>query len=138
MQSARILTQDRLALLGQLMRYGITGGLASLVNIVIYHVGVKAFGLDPNFAWTLGFLGAAATGYVVHSRWSFRGHGRRDDVWRNTSRFMIVSLISFALNSFWVWLLVRHYALPVWAPYPFALGVTPLLVFWLNRVWVFG
>ena len=138
MPSAKILTQDRIALLGQLVRYGITGGFASMVNIVIYHVGVKAFHLDPNLAWTLGFLGAATTGYLIHSRWSFKGHGSRDDLWRSTSRFMVVSLISFALNSFWVWLLVRYFALPLWAPYPLALGVTPLLVFWLNRVWVFG
>lgn len=138
MQSARIFTQDRIALLGQLVRYGITGGLASLVNIGIYHAGVKLFGIDPNLAWTIGFLGAALTGYLVHSRWSFKGHGRRDDLWRNSSRFIVVSLISFALNSFWVWLLVRHFVLPIWAPYPFALGLTPLLVFWLNRQWVFG
>jgi putative flippase GtrA len=138
MQSARIFTQDRIALLGQLVRYGITGGLASLVNIGIYHAGVKLFGTDPNLAWTIGFLGAAVAGYLVHSRWSFKGHGNRDDVWRNSSRFFVVSLISFALNSFWVWVLVRHFALPLWAPYPFALGVTPLLVFWLNRQWVFG
>jgi putative flippase GtrA len=99
---------------------------------------VKLFALDPNLAWTIGFLGAAASGYLIHSKWSFKGHGSRDNVWRSTAKFMIVSLISFALNSFWVWLLVRHFALPIWSPYPLALGVTPLLVFWLNRQWVFG
>lgn len=124
-------------LLGQLVRYGISGGLASVVNIGIYHIGVVMFGLDPNLAWALGFIGAACFGYMIHSQWSFRGHGRRDNLARSSFRFLIVSLISFALNSFWVWLLVRHFALPLWAPYPLALGVTPLVVFWLNRRWVF-
>jgi hypothetical protein len=49
-----------------------------------------------------------------------------------------VSLVSFALNQLWVWLLVRHFALPLWAPYPLVLGVTPLIVFSLNRRWVFA
>ena len=138
MPAARFLTPDRMVLLGQLVRYAITGGATSIVNIVIYHLGVKLLHMDPNVAWTIGFLGAAATGYVIHSRWSFKGHGRRDDLWRSTSRFMVVSLISFGLNSFWVWLLVTHFALPIWAPYPLALGFTPFVVFWLNRVWVFG
>ena len=77
-------------------------------------------------------------GYVVHSRWSFRGHGRRDNLARTGGRFVAVSLVSFALNQLWVWLLVVHFALPLWAPYPLVLGVTPLIVFALNRRWVFA
>ena len=123
-------------LLGQLVRYALTGGLASVVNIGVYWI-LAAGGMDPNLAWTAGFLAAVAVGYVVHSRWSFRGHGRRDNLARTGGRFVAVSLVSFALNQLWVWSLVRHWGLPLWAPYPLVLGVTPLAVFWLNRRWVF-
>ena len=122
---------------GQLVRYGLTGGLASIVNIGVYHV-LAANGLDPNLAWTIGFLAAVLVGYVVHSRWSFRGHGRRDNLARTGSRFFAVSLVSLGLNEFWVWMLVTHFGLPLWAPYPLALGVTPLVIFSLNRRWVFS
>ena len=131
------MTHERMALLGQLVRYGITGVLASIVNIGIYHACVKAGGLDPNLAWTIGFVGAATTGYVIHGQWSFKGHGGRDRQAVRMGRFAVVSLISFALNSLWVWLLVQHMDLPLWSPYPLVLCVTPLLVFWLNRIWVF-
>ncbi len=127
----------RIALLGQLVRYGITGLLASFINIGIYHACVVLGGLDPNLAWTIGFVGAAVAGYLMHGAFSFRGHGGRDRQHIRIGRFMIVSLISFGLNSFWVWLLVQYLALPLWAPYPLVLGATPLLVFWLNRQWVF-
>jgi putative flippase GtrA len=83
-------------------------------------------------------VAAVVVGYVVHSRWSFRGHGRRDNLARTGSRFVVVSLISFGLNSFWVWLLVQQLNLPLWAPYPLVLGFTPLVIFALNRRWVFG
>ena len=122
---------------GQLVRYGLTGGLASLVNIGVYWV-LAAGGMDPNLAWTIGFLAAVLVGYMVHSRWSFRGHGRRDNLARTGGRFFAVSLVSFALNQLWVWLLVRELALPLWAPYPLVLGVTPLVIFSLNRRWVFA
>ena len=122
---------------GQLVRYGLTGGLASIVNIGVYWV-LALGGMDPNLAWTIGFLAAVAVGYVVHSRWSFRGHGRRDNLARTGGRFFAVSLVSFALNQLWVWLLVRHFGLPLWAPYPLVLGATPLIVFSLNRRWVFA
>jgi len=122
---------------GQLVRYGLTGGLATIVNIGVYWV-LAANGMDPNLAWTVGYLAAALVGYIVHSRWSFRGHGRRDNVARTGGRFFAVSLVSFALNQLWVWLLVRHLGLPLWAPYPLAIIVTPLIVFSLNRRWVFA
>ncbi len=131
------LLQRHSELFWQLVRYALTGGLASIVNIGVYWV-LAAQGMDPNLAWTAGFVAAVIVGYIVHSRWSFRGHGRRDDLARTGSRFVIVSLVSFGLNSFWVWLLVRQLELPLWAPYPLVLGITPLVVFALNRRWVFS
>ena len=122
---------------GQLVRYGLTGGLASIVNIGVYWV-LAAGGMDPNLAWTVGVLAAVLVGYVVHSRWSFRGHGRRDNLARTGGRFFAVSLVSLALNELWVWLLVTHFGLPLWSPYPLVLGVTPLIIFSLNRRWVFA
>ena len=122
---------------GQLTRYALTGGLASVVNIGVYWV-FAAGGMDPNLAWTIGFAAAVLVGYVVHSHWSFRGHGSRDNLARTGGRFVIVSLVSFALNQLWVWLLVKHFALPIWSPYPLVLGVTPLVIFALNRRWVFA
>ncbi len=124
-------------LFGQLVRYALTGGLASIVNIGVYWV-LAARGMDPNLAWGIGFAAAVLVGYVVHSRWSFRGHGRRDNLARTGGRFVIVSLVSFGLNSFWVWLLVQQLELPLWSPYPLVLTVTPLVVFALNRRWVFS
>lgn len=131
------LNDDHRMLFGQLVRYAITGGLASIVNIAIYWVGATFMGVDPNLAMFLGYVGAVLVGYVVHSKWSFRGHGRRDNLARTGSRFVAVSLVSLGLNSFWVWLFVRHLGGPTWWPIPFVLGLTPILVFSLNRRWVF-
>lgn len=131
------LVRQHSELIGQFVRYALTGGLASIVNIGVYWI-LAARGMDPNLAWTLGYVAAVLVGYVVHSRWSFRGHGRRDNLARTGGRFLIVSLVSFGLNQLWVWLLVVQLGLPLWAPYPLVLGVTPLVVFALNRRWVFG
>jgi len=131
------LVQRHSELLGQLVRYALTGGPAGLFNIGVYLV-LAARGTDPNLAWTLGLAAAVLVGFVVHRRWSFRGHGRRDNLARTGGRFVVVSLVSFGLNQLWVWLLVVQLDLPLWAPYPLVLGVTPLVIFALNRRWVFG
>ena len=136
MMIARQVERHR-ALLGQLVRYTLTGGLASIVNIGVYWGLRDRAHVDPNIAWAIGFVAAVLVGYVVHSRWSFRGHGRRDNFARTGGRFVIVSLVSFALNSMWVWLFVSHLGLPTWSPIPLVLGFTPFVIFWLNRRWVF-
>ncbi len=125
------------ALIGQLVRYALTGGLATIVNIGVYWV-LAGGGMDPNLAWAFGYVAAVAVGYFVHSHWSFRGHGTRDNPSRTGSRFILVSLVSFGLNQLWVWLLVSHLGLPLWAPYPLVLVATPLVVFVLHRKWVFS
>lgn len=124
-------------LIGQLWRYGVSGGVVTALGVGAYWLAAVPLGVDPLIANLLGYLVAVAAGYVMHSRWSFRGHGRRDDPLRTTSRFFLVSLVSLGLNSFWVWLLTDHFLLhPNWPMLPM-LFVTPLVTFELNRRWVF-
>ena len=122
----------------QLVRFGITGGLVTALGLAIYALIALWYRGSPQIANLMAYAVAAATGYVLHSRFSFRGHGQRDKVTRRTIRFAIVSLVSLALNSFWVWLGTQPLGLgPEWPMVPM-LFVTPLATFFLNRQWVFG
>ena len=125
-------------LLGQLVRYGITGGLVTALGIGVYLFAATILNVAPLLANVLAYAVCVAVGYVIHSRWSFKGHGRRDNLARTTSRFFLVSLVSFACNSFFVWLLTGPMQGPDWWPTVPMLFVTPLITFALNRRWVFG
>ncbi len=125
-------------LLGQLIRYGITGGGVTLLGGALYTGLVLSTAIHPQAAMFGAYLVCVAVGDVLHSRWSFKGHGRRDDVRRTTTRFFVVSLISYGLNAFWTWFCVALLGLPEWTPVVPLLFVTPLATFALNRQWVFG
>lgn len=132
------LSHERRQMAVQLVRFGITGGLVTALGLAIYALIALWYRGSPQIANLMAYAVAAATGYVLHSRFSFRGHGRRDNLARTTSRFAIVSIISLALNSFWVWLFTQPLGLgPEWPMLPM-LFVTPLATFFLNRQWVFG
>jgi putative flippase GtrA len=153
-RASRVVIADRIDMLrrhevlGQLFRFAIAGGLATVVYTVVYWpvatYGHRLFALGRGAGWplvgnVLGYLAAMVTGYFLHSRWSFRGHGSRDDAVKTSSRFFVVSLVSFALNTFFVWLLTGplfHGA--TWWPLVPILFVTPLVTFALNRLWVFA
>lgn len=133
------LRTEHRAMLGQAIRFGFAGGLATIVYALIYSP-IAKFGLaSPQIANFLGYVGAMLSGYVLHSRWSFRGHGTRDNPLRTTSRFFIVSLVSLGLNALFVFLLTdpRMGGGPWWWPLGPILFITPLVTFALNRQWVF-
>ena len=132
------ITDERRQLAMQLLRFGLTGGLVTALGLAIYALIAVWNRGSPQFANLMAYLVAAAAGYVMHSKFSFRGHGRRDRLARRTGRFAVVSIISLTLNSMWVWLFTQRLGLgPEWPMLPM-LFVTPLATFFLNRSWVFG
>ena len=123
--------------LGQLIRFGLVGGFVTALGAGAYLAAALA-GVAPLLANVLAYAVAMATGYVLHSKVSFRGHGSRDNPAQRTLRFVTVSLISFGLNSLFVWTMTEPLAWPVWTPVVPMLFVTPLVTFTLNRRWVFA
>ena len=83
-----------------------------------------------------GFAAALVAGYVLHSRWSFRGHGQRSN-W-SWGRFLVVNFAGYLLNCLWIWLIVDQLSGPVaWSIVPIV-TLTPIFTFLLNRGWTFA
>ena len=128
-------SKDGGGVFAQLVRFIITGAIVTALGVGIYALVALGLRWHPQIGNFLGYLAAMGTGYVMHSRWSFRGHGSRDET--TGVKFVAVSLISLALNGFWVWLLTEPFGLdPAWPILPM-LFVTPAVTFILNRHWVF-
>ena len=123
---------------GQLIRFGLTGGLLTVLVAGGYWLVATFLHVEPMLSLTLNFLVFTGLGYVLHSRFSFRGHGSRDNAAARTFRFFTVNIIGFLSNQFFVWLLVKQLGGPTWWPVLPILFVTPLLTFALNRRWVFA
>jgi putative flippase GtrA len=133
------LSHDRRMLIGQVVRFGLVGGFVTGLYAVVYSPLAKFQIVSPQIANFCGYIAAMVTGYVLHSRWSFRGHGSRDNPAGTSLRFFLVSLISYGLNAAFVFILTDSAALdgPWWWPLIPILFITPAVTFILNRQWVF-
>jgi len=133
------ISAERRVMLGQIIRFGMVGGFVTALYAVVYSPLAKFHLTSPQVANFCGYLTAMVTGYVLHSRWSFRGHGRRDNPAGTTGRFLIVSLVSYGLNAAFVFVLTDSAMLggAWWWPLVPILFVTPAITFTLNRQWVF-
>jgi putative flippase GtrA len=136
MQTTRETPGEGGAMTGQLVRFVMTGGFVTALGIGVYALVAIGLGWNPQLGNFLAYAVAVATGYVLHSRWSFRGHGgERTNATR--LRFAAVSVISYALNSLWVWLFYTYLDLGRAVPMIPMLFVTPVVTVVLNRQWVF-
>jgi putative flippase GtrA len=125
-------------LMRQLVRYAISGGGLTLFYSAIYWVAAVPAQVNPLIANCIAFAITVILGFVVHSRWSFAGHGRRDRPVRSSLIFLLVNLAGFALNSFWVWAIAVYWGLSPSLPLLPIIFITPWVSFYLNRRWTFG
>src|ERR1700739_4833503 len=95
------LSSERRTVLAQLVRFVISGATVTALGVAVYALVAIVLHWHPQIGNVLAYLVAMGTGYVMHSTWSFRGHGSERT--RATKiRFVIVSIISYVLNACWV------------------------------------
>ena len=127
-------------MLGQLIRFGIVGGISTLIYSAVYlpltiWVFPRAHAV---YAVPFAFAVAVTAGYVMHSRWSFRDHGSREPGRWQQAQFVAVQGSGMALNALVTWIGTAQLGLPAWAPLLPAVGLATILTFILNRWLVFA
>jgi putative flippase GtrA len=130
------LSPERRTVVAQLARFVVSGALVTALGVAVYAIVALLLRWNPQLGNFLAYVVAMAAGYMMHSRWSFRDHGS-ERTHSTKVRFLVVSLVSYALNTFWVWLLYSKLQLGRAAPIAPMLFVTPAVTFFLNRQWVF-
>jgi putative flippase GtrA len=121
---------------GQLTRFALVGFFLAAIYSAVYWY-LATYVMPPVAAVVIAFLVSVTIGFVLHSRWSFRGHGMREDR-RMKIKFLLVQGSGFLLNEAFTWVLTGPMHGPVWWPLIPAIFVTPFATFLLNRQWVFN
>ncbi|MDB5713469.1 MAG: GtrA family protein [Sphingomonadales bacterium] len=131
------LDENQRALLGQVLRYAISGGFVTLLGVGTYALLVRHVGLAPLAANIGSYLVAMGFGYFLHGHFSFRDQGISGQSVRVGGKFFITSGISFCLNSFFVWLFTSVLHWDTLTPIATMVFVTPAICFVIYRKWVF-
>lgn len=121
----------------QALRYGMAGVVLAGFYAGFYLLLIRG-GVAPLVANSLTWLSALALGFILHSRWSFRGHGRRGRGARNALAFLAVNLVGYVANTAWILILNEAMGLHPAAALGPILLLTPALSFWLNRRFTFS
>jgi putative flippase GtrA len=126
------------ATLGQLLRFGVTGGGITLASVLGYLALATWFDIRPALAFNIVFVVLTGIGFLLHGRISFRGYGSRDQGGARMARYFAINLAGLGLNQAFIWLLVTQMAGPVWWSTIPMIFVTPLATFLAHRRWVYA
>lgn len=124
-----------LATIRQFVKYGLVGASNTIVQFVVYSVGVT-IGVDYLVALVVGYLAGALNSYLLNRHWTFRaGHVAHTTA---GSRFALVTACAIAANLGLLYLFVHHLGI---AKIPAqAILTVPILAvtFPINRMWSFA
>lgn len=125
--------------LGQLVRFGVAGGIATLIYSAVYlPLAMLVFAREQAvLAVPIAFAAAVTAGYFLHSGWSFKGHGTRQGGPAQKAKFVLVQGVGLGLHAAITWIVTDILAQPAWVPLIPGLLIVPLVTFVLNRQWVF-
>lgn len=122
----------------QLIRFGVVGCGAALVNILIVIWLVERFNINPLTANIFAFLSAFNVSYIGHRYWSFPETKTNLEHLASIFRFLFVATISFALNEglFYIFLSIFHWHYV--AALLLVLITVPLFTFVCSKFWAFS
>lgn len=123
----------------QLIRYALAGASSAAIYSLIYLFVANRL-LPPGeaaFAVVPAFLISLLVSFQLHSRWSFAGHGSRDEKVAQPLRFLLVQSAGLLANFTMTYVVTKLLMQPNWVALVPSLTLTPILTFALQRRWVF-
>lgn len=124
-------------LLGEILRFGGVGALATGVHVGTY-LAMLAL-VSPQTANAVGFLVSVSVSYVGHTWFSFAGSSKQAGTGRGLAvRFVVVVALGYALNAFWVALVTQILEWASGWAGVFITCMTPAITFLLLKFWVYA
>lgn len=117
-------------LLGQLMKFGVVGIIATIVDFVVLTILIEAFSVHYLTSAAIGFIVATLFNYIASMRYVFNSRFGPHEKRKELIIFIILSLVGLGLNQFFMWLFVEFFSIF----YIFSKGLATVLVMAWNFV----
>lgn len=125
----------------RIIRFGLVGGLATLVHASVYAGLAGSEIVAPLIANLIAFAVAVSVSFIGHLYWTFHDHAAgysAAERGRALGRFIVTATIGLGLNSCFVWLVVDVLRLsPLMAVIPMV-TLSPAVVYLLGKHWAFS
>ena len=124
----------------QFVRFGGVGAVATVVHVAAYSGFIEALGMTPISANMLAFSIAIVVSFTGHASWTFHHEYRQSRHATHVlfARFAISAVLGLLLNTLFVFMLVTWLGLAYGWAIPCFVFITPVVLYLVNRLWVFA
>jgi putative flippase GtrA len=119
----------------QFFRFALIGVLNTAVDYAIFSA-VSLFSQNIYLAQTCGYAAGVFNSYTLNRKWTF--DTQKKFFSPELVRFIVVNLVSYAASLGALWLLADVWGLNKYFAKILLVGVTLVINYVLNRIWVFG
>lgn len=120
--------------LRKMLKFGVTGGLNTLVDFCVFALLTKLVGWNEGLARAIAYLAGMVNSYFLNRSWTFRSKDRVFSA--QLVRFAVANLVVLLLSVLLIELLVC-WGLGVLVAKLLVTAVTMVINFVLSRLWVF-
>jgi putative flippase GtrA len=120
----------------QFLRYGLAGSAAAATHVLVLVLLTELAAVPPTLASALGFACAVPVNYALQHRFVFNPHGRSHVLF--FSRYVVVTLLTMALNVGLFWLLTSGLGMYYVLSQVITIGLIVPLNYVLNRSFTFS
>ncbi len=98
-------------LLGQLMKFGVVGIIATVIDFVVLTILTETFGVHYLTSAAIGFIVATLFNYVASMRYVFNSRFGPHEKRKELIIFILLSVVGLGLNQFFMWLFVEFFSI---------------------------
>lgn len=98
-------------LIGQLMKFGVVGIIATVIDFVVLTILTETFGVYYLTSAAIGFIVATLFNYVASMRYVFNSRFGPHEKRKELIIFILLSLVGLGLNQFFMWLFVEFFSI---------------------------
>ena len=98
-------------LIGQLMKFGVVGIIATVIDFVVLTILTETFGVYYLTSAAIGFIVATLFNYVASMRYVFNSRFGPHEKRKELIIFILLSVVGLGLNQFFMWLLVAFFSI---------------------------
>ncbi len=98
-------------LIGQLMKFGVVGIIATIVDFVVLTILIEAFSVHYLTSAAIGFIVSTLFNYIASMRYVFNSRFRPHEKRKELIIFILLSLVGLGLNQFFMWLFVEFFSI---------------------------
>jgi putative flippase GtrA len=124
-------------LTAEFIRFCVVGVLNTAIDLGLFALLTRLFGLDPLVANLLSFTTGAANSFLLNKYWTFGAGGRGREMAAQATKFAVITVLVFLIHEGLLALLHKQLGWPDLPVKVLAIGIGVVVGFVGNKLWTF-